>query len=68
MLSFYYALIVQGTDLTMLQKLNTHHKRTKLFISPVNTASSVFGIRHFAGTVFYSSRGTTMIVVSALKY
>ncbi|XP_029197955.2 unconventional myosin-VIIa-like [Acropora muricata] len=47
----------KGTDLTMLQKLNTHHKRSKLFIPPVNTASSVFGIRHFAGTVFYSSRG-----------
>ncbi|XP_068687074.1 unconventional myosin-VIIa-like [Montipora foliosa] len=47
----------KGTDSTMLQKINTHHKRSKLFIPPVNTISSVFGIRHFAGTVFYCSRG-----------
>ncbi|PFX22115.1 unconventional myosin-VIIa-like isoform X2 [Stylophora pistillata] len=47
----------KGSDATMLQKINTHHKRSKLFLSPVNSTSSLFGICHFAGTVYYSSKG-----------
>ncbi|KAL9964836.1 hypothetical protein ACROYT_G028531 [Oculina patagonica] len=47
----------KGTDATMLQKLNTHHKRSKLFLPPVNSASAMFGICHFAGTVYYSAKG-----------
>ncbi|XP_058950063.2 unconventional myosin-VIIa [Pocillopora verrucosa] len=47
----------KGSDATMLQKINTHHKRSKLFLPPVNSTSSLFGIRHFAGTVYYSSKG-----------
>ena len=46
----------------MLQKLNTHHKRSKLFISPVNSASALFGIRHFAGTVYYSAKGKQHVI------
>lgn len=47
----------------MLQKLNTHHKRSKLFLSPVNSASTLFGIRHFAGTVYYSAKGKEVVIV-----
>ena len=47
----------------MLQKLNTHHKLSKLFLSPVNSASALFGIRHFAGTVYYSAKGKEDITV-----
>lgn len=49
----------------MLQKLNTHHKRSKLFLSPVNSTSALFGIRHFAGTVYYSAKGKEGIIVTS---
>lgn len=56
-----FFFISQGSDATMLQKINTHHKRSKLFLPPVNSTSSLFGIRHFAGTVYYSSKGKNLI-------
>lgn len=56
-----FSFISQGSDATMLQKINTHHKRSKLFLPPVNSTSSLFGIRHFAGTVYYSSKGKNLI-------
>ena len=49
----------------MLQKLNTHHKRSKLFLSPVNSSSALFGIRHFAGTVYYTAKGKIVIIVTS---
>ena len=52
----------------MLQKLNTHHKRSKLFISPVNSTSALFGIRHFAGTVYYSAKGKQHLIYMKKRF
>lgn len=51
----------QGTDATFLQKLQSNHKKNDLYISPKNTADKTFGIKHFAGTVFYRSTGEAFI-------
>ncbi|XP_063162991.1 unconventional myosin-VIIb isoform X2 [Candoia aspera] len=47
----------KGTDTTMLNKINLHHGRNKIYISPRNVHDTVFGINHFAGAVYYQSEG-----------
>ncbi|CAL4075619.1 unnamed protein product, partial [Meganyctiphanes norvegica] len=47
----------KGTDQTMLQKLHKHHSRHKQFLKPKSDFNSSFGINHFAGVVFYDTRG-----------
>lgn len=48
----------QGTDATMLYKLNSQHKLNCNYIPPKNSYETQFGIQHFAGVVHYESRGT----------
>ncbi|EPQ15930.1 Myosin-VIIb [Myotis brandtii] len=43
----------QGTDATMLQKLNSVHANNKAFLQPKNIHDARFGIAHFAGEVYY---------------
>ncbi|XP_041913733.1 unconventional myosin-VIIb isoform X1 [Alosa sapidissima] len=47
----------KGTDTTLLNKLNHTHGKTNIYISPKNNHDTKFGIQHFAGVVFYDSKG-----------
>ncbi|XP_077205445.1 unconventional myosin-VIIb isoform X2 [Paroedura picta] len=47
----------KGTDTTMLNKINSHHGRSKIYIAPKNVHDTIFGINHFAGIVYYQSKG-----------
>ena len=49
----------QGTDTTMLNKLNSQHKLNSNYIPPKNNHETQFGINHFAGVVYYESQGTS---------
>lgn len=49
----------QGTDATMLQKINQVHGKEGIYIPPKNTHETQFGIQHFAGVVNYDSNGTS---------
>eukprot|EP00064_Thunnus_orientalis_P025007 superscaffoldBa00011704_g25333 len=41
----------------MLNKLNFQHKVNTNYIPPKNNHETQFGIQHFAGVVFYETRG-----------
>uniref|UniRef100_A0A3P8Q2U0 Myosin VIIBb n=1 Tax=Astatotilapia calliptera TaxID=8154 RepID=A0A3P8Q2U0_ASTCA len=47
----------KGTDATMLEKLNQHHKGHKNYIASRSERDTNFGICHFAGLVQYDSNG-----------
>ncbi|TTI30672.1 Unconventional myosin-VIIa [Bagarius yarrelli] len=47
----------KGTDTTMLNKLNSQHKLNTNYIPPKNSYETQFGIQHFAGIVYYETRG-----------
>ncbi|XP_031734564.1 myosin VIIAa isoform X2 [Anarrhichthys ocellatus] len=47
----------KGTDTTMLNKLNHQHKLNTYYIPPKNNHETQFGIQHFAGVVYYETRG-----------
>ncbi|KAG1930768.1 unconventional myosin-VIIa [Pimephales promelas] len=47
----------KGTDTTMLNKLNSQHKLNTNYIPPKNTYETQFGIQHFAGVVYYETKG-----------
>ncbi|XP_069060011.1 unconventional myosin-VIIa [Pleurodeles waltl] len=47
----------KGTDTTMLNKLNSQHKLNTNYIPPKNNYETQFGINHFAGIVYYETRG-----------
>uniref|UniRef100_A0AAY5L027 Myosin VIIAa n=1 Tax=Esox lucius TaxID=8010 RepID=A0AAY5L027_ESOLU len=47
----------KGTDTTMLNKLNSQHKLNTNYIPPKNSYETQFGIQHFAGVVYYETRG-----------
>lgn len=51
-------LFPQGTDATMLHKLNSQHKLNANYVPPKNSHETQFGINHFAGVVYYESQGT----------
>lgn len=41
----------------MLYKLNSQHKFNSNYIPPKNNYETQFGIQHFAGVVYYETRG-----------
>ncbi|XP_072303122.1 unconventional myosin-VIIa-like [Eucyclogobius newberryi] len=47
----------KGTDATMLYKLNSQHKQNSYYITPKNSYETQFGIQHFAGVVYYETKG-----------
>ncbi|XP_054605643.2 unconventional myosin-VIIb [Nothobranchius furzeri] len=47
----------KGTDTTMLQKMNNVHEKGNVYIPPKNNHDTQFGIQHFAGVVYYDSKG-----------
>lgn len=57
-LTLFCLVCCQGTDTTMLQKINQVHGTGGIYISPKNSHETLFGIQHFAGAVYYDSKGT----------
>ncbi|XP_038033799.2 unconventional myosin-VIIa isoform X2 [Anas platyrhynchos] len=47
----------KGTDGTMLHKLNSQHKLNTNYVPPKNNYETQFGINHFAGIVYYETKG-----------
>lgn len=47
----------QGTDLTLLNKLHKTHSNNQNYIKPKSDTQTSFGLSHFAGKVFYDTRG-----------
>lgn len=42
----------------MLNKMNKQHKKNKSYIASRSEHDTYFGIHHFAGVVYYDSKGT----------
>ena len=47
----------QATDRTLVQRLHEQHEKNPDYLKPRFDKSLVFGIRHFAGDVFYETKG-----------
>ncbi|XP_062337712.1 unconventional myosin-VIIb [Osmerus eperlanus] len=47
----------KGTDATMLNKMNTVHGKSNVYLSSKSAHDVEFGISHFAGVVYYNSKG-----------
>uniref|UniRef100_A0A1I8ID91 Myosin VIIa n=1 Tax=Macrostomum lignano TaxID=282301 RepID=A0A1I8ID91_9PLAT len=47
----------KGTDDTMLHKLHQNHSSNSLYLQPRAAVTKAFGLRHFAGDVYYSAQG-----------
>lgn len=47
----------KGTDTTLLNKLHNQHGTNGNYLQPKSYVNSSFGINHFAGVVFYDTRG-----------
>lgn len=47
----------KGTDLTMLSKMNKVHSSSNIYIAPKSDHDIYFGIKHFAGPVYYDPTG-----------
>lgn len=45
----------------MLNKLNFQHKLNTNYIPPKNNYETQFGIHHFAGVVYYETRGQSLL-------
>lgn len=51
------SIFPKGTDKTMLLKLNSAHGKNELYLKPKSELQRAFGVCHFAGNVFYETRG-----------
>uniref|UniRef100_A0A1I7TBZ7 Unconventional myosin heavy chain 6 n=1 Tax=Caenorhabditis tropicalis TaxID=1561998 RepID=A0A1I7TBZ7_9PELO len=51
------SIFPKGTDKTMLLKLHSTHGRNELYLQPKSELQRAFGVTHFAGNVFYNTRG-----------
>uniref|UniRef100_A0A671SZI7 Unconventional myosin-VIIa-like n=1 Tax=Sinocyclocheilus anshuiensis TaxID=1608454 RepID=A0A671SZI7_9TELE len=51
------SLFPKGTDATMLNKMNQVHGKGDIYMPPKNNHDTQFGIRHFAGVVYYDCKG-----------
>uniref|UniRef100_A0A8C3I1N4 Myosin VIIB n=1 Tax=Chrysemys picta bellii TaxID=8478 RepID=A0A8C3I1N4_CHRPI len=47
----------KGTDATLINKINSHHGKSKVYLPPRSVHDTKFGISHFAGIVYYQSKG-----------
>ncbi|XP_031721181.1 unconventional myosin-VIIb-like isoform X1 [Anarrhichthys ocellatus] len=47
----------KGSDFTLLNKMNQQHRGNKTYIASRSEHDTDFGIRHFAGVVYYDSEG-----------
>lgn len=53
----------KGTDITLLSKLHANHSNKNCYITPKSSHEHRFGVRHFAGDVFYEVKGTSVIII-----
>ncbi|XP_052455434.1 unconventional myosin-VIIa isoform X2 [Carassius gibelio] len=51
------SLFPKGTDATMLNKMNQLHGKGGIYMPPKNNHEAQFGIKHFAGVVYYDTKG-----------
>lgn len=54
---------MQGTDQTMLAKLHKTHGSHRNYLKPKSDINTSFGLNHFAGVVFYDTRGNLYCIV-----
>jgi myosin-7 len=47
----------KGSDQTMLNKLHRGHSNNRNYLKPKSDINTSFGLNHFAGVVFYDTRG-----------
>lgn len=47
----------QGSDEGMILKCNQNHSKNKHYVKAKSDVSSRFGIKHYAGTVTYTTEG-----------
>merc|ERR1712079_602875 len=47
----------KGSDQTMLNKLHQGHSNNRNYLKPKSDINTSFGLNHFAGVVFYDTRG-----------
>ncbi|XP_013858260.1 unconventional myosin-VIIa [Austrofundulus limnaeus] len=50
-------LFPKGSDATLLTKMNIQHNGNKIYINSISEHDAEFGIRHFAGLVYYDTKG-----------
>ena len=55
----------KGTDTTLLNKLHQQHGSNDNYLQPKSSVNASFGINHFAGVVFYDTRGEKPAQVSS---
>lgn len=67
-ISCFCLCVLQGTDTTMLNKLNFQHKLNTNYIPPKNDHDTQFGIQHFAGVVYYQTTGENHFVWSKRQF
>ena len=47
----------KGSDATLLSKLNQQHGANGNYLKPKSNINMSFGLNHFAGVVFYDTKG-----------
>ncbi|XP_059488702.1 myosin-VIIa-like isoform X2 [Neocloeon triangulifer] len=47
----------KGTDQTLLNKVHSNHQTSRCYLKPKSDLNTSFGLEHFAGVVFYDTRG-----------
>lgn len=52
----------KGTDITLLSKLHSNHSNKHCYITPKSSHEHRFGVKHFAGDVFYEVRGKSNLL------
>lgn len=52
----------KGTDITLLSKLHVNHSDKNCYIAPKSTHEHRFGVKHFAGDVFYDIKGMSVTI------
>lgn len=53
----------KGTDTTLLSKLHANHSNKNCYITPKSSHEHRFGVKHFAGDVFYEVKGMSAIII-----
>ncbi|VDL70133.1 unnamed protein product [Nippostrongylus brasiliensis] len=51
------SIFPKGTDQSMLCKLHTNHSSANFYLRPKSDLQRAFGVRHFAGPVYYNTKG-----------
>ena len=57
----------KGTDFTLLNKLHKTHGSNANYLKPKSDINQSFGLNHFAGIVFYDTRGSLLVHFISFK-